>query len=214
MTRLIITSCLALVLLVVCSCQSLEEKTIHKTEKDFGRFVSETNHTAVELKLTAFKDWNNLYKRTEQIACHDSIPKITIENDSMIKRVYFGNPCWEDYACILIKQRNIIEIHNDTINKLDKYFYPLDSLTSVIRRDLANYGKNPNWSDKPEKLLISISYDKDGIKQLPNTLEQLTQAIERVTDRKDISIWLNEKLFIPPPPPITQEKIERIEAKQ
>ena len=111
------------------------------------------------------------------------------------------NPCWEGLACILIKQKNVIEIHNDTINKANENFYPLDSLPQILKRDLENNGKNPKLSDNPEKLLIYISYDKNGIEKLPNTLNKLTASFEQVTNRKDLKIWLNEKIDIPPPPP-------------
>jgi len=213
MTNPIKISFLILLILTCFNCHNSERKTIEKIEKNFGLFENENDSIAVELKLTEFKNWNDILKRTEQIVCNDSLPKITIENDSTIKRVYFRNPCWENFACILIKQKNVIEIHNDTINKLDENFYPLDSLTKILKRDLENNGKNPRLSDNPEKLLIYLSYDQNGIKKLPKTLDKLIKSFELVTDRKDLKVWLNEKINIPPPPPPPKEpdEIELIE---
>ena len=188
-----------IILLTLSACgQNSEHKTVGKTEINFGLLENENDSIAVELKINNFNDWKKLIERTEQIVCNDSLPKITLENDSLIKRIYLRNFCWEGVSCILIKQRNIIEIHNNTVNKSDGIFYPLDSLSKVLKRDLENNGKNPKLSDNPEKLLIYISYDNNGIEKLKSTLNKLTQAFEQVTDRKDLKILLN-KNFIPSP---------------
>lgn len=208
MTNSIKILSLILMFLTLFSCQNSEQKSVKKTEMDFGLLENENDSIAVELKLNEFENWKKLLERTEQISCNDSLPKITIENDSLIKRVYLRNFCWEGVGCILIRQRNTIEIHNDTINKMYDNFYPLDSLPGVLKRDWENNGKNPKLSDNPEKLLIYISYDKNGIEKLSNTLNRLTQAFEQVTDRKDLKILLNEKIFVPPPPPPPNGLIE------
>lgn len=194
-------SFLILMFLTLLNCQNAEKKSIQIIEKDFGLLGNENDSIAVELNLSEFNNWKKILERTEQIVCNDSIPKVTLKNDNVIKRVYLRNPCWEGLACILIKQKNVIEIHNDTINKANENFYPLDSLPQILKRDLENNGKNPKLSDNPEKLLIYISYDKNGIEKLPNTLNKLTASFEQVTNRKDLKIWLNEKIDIPPPPP-------------
>lgn len=192
---------LILMFLTLISCQNSVHKPLKKTEIDFGLLENENDIIAVELNLKEFNNWEKLLERTEQISCNDSLPKITIENDSLIKRIYLRNFCWEGVGSILIKRRNTIEIHNDIVNKSDENFYPLDSLPEVLKRDLENYGKNPKLSDNPEKLLIYISYDKNGIEKLPNTLNRLTNAFEQITDRKDLKILLNKKLSVTKPPP-------------
>ncbi len=200
------TSLLIILVLSIFCCQNAEQKPIETIEKDFGLYQNENDSIAVELKLKEFNNWKELLERTEQIACNDSLPKITLENDSLSTRVYLRNPCWEGLACILIKQKNTIKIHNDTVSKVGENFYPLDSLSIVLRRDIENNGQNPRLSDNPEKLLICISYDEDGISKLPNTLNQLTKAFEKVTERTDLKIWLNEKnIPLPPPPPVNRQ---------
>jgi hypothetical protein len=194
-------SSLIILILVLFGCQNTEQKTFKIIEKDFGLYENEDDSIAVELKLNEFKDWRELLERTEQIVCNDSLPKITIENDSLIKRIYLRNPCWTGLACILIKEKNVIKIHNDTINKADENFYPLDSLPNILRRDIENNGKNPRLSDSPEKLLIYISYDNNAIEKLPNTIDKLTKGFEMVTERTDLKIWLNKRINIQPPPP-------------
>jgi hypothetical protein len=196
-------SFLILLIITIIGCQNSDKKEKQLVQKEYGIWKTESDSLGVELKLNQFNDWNGLLERTERIACDDSLPKITIKTDKELKTIYFRNPCWENFACILIKQKNVIEIHNDTINKSDENFFPLDSLESVLRRDIENNGENPRLSDNPEKLLIYISYDnKNGFEELPNTLNKLTETYNRITNKTDIKIWLNEKIyFIPPPPP-------------
>jgi len=182
------------------SCQNKEKKPIKIIEKNFGSYGNEIDSIAVELNLAKTKNWKELLKQTERIVCNDSIPKVTIKNDSVIKRIYLDNICWKSSAGLLIMQRNTLEIHNDTVNKLQEDFYPLDSLPKVLKRDLENNGKNPDLCDSPEKLLIYISYDNNGMDQFLNTLNKLITSFEKVTDKKYVRIFLSERI-VPPLPP-------------
>lgn len=208
---------LSMLLFSFVSCE--QPKTVSKQEavqvieKDFGLHSTDNDSMSVELQLDTFENFDALIQRTEVIVCHDSLPRLTFQDSTHIKRIYFRNPCLTNVGCILIKQKNIIIIHNDTINKQDENFYPLDSLQTVLQRDLENNGKNPDLCDSPEKLLIYISYDENGLKKLPNTLKKLIQAYEAITDDTDLKVWLYERIEIPPPPPIPKEpeEIELIE---
>ncbi len=208
MTNPIKISFLILLILTCFGCHNPEKKPIKKIETNFGLFENENDSIAVELNLTEFKNWNSLLERTEEIACNDSIPKITFENDSVTKKIYLRNPCWENFGCILIKQRNIIQIHNDTISKADRFYYPLDSLASILKKDFNNNGKIPSWSRNPRKLLIFLSYDDEKISLFPKTLYKVVNEYEKLTDSVVLKIWLNEKMDIPPPPPPPKESIE------
>ena len=202
-------SFLILLILTIIGCQNSDKKEKQLVHQVFGKWKGESDSLGVELDINQFKKWNDLLERTEKIACNDSLPKITLTTDNKLKTIYFRNPCWEDFGCILIKQKNVIEIHNDTINKNDENFFPLDSLESVLRLDIENNGKNPKLSDNPEKLLIYISYDnQNGFKNLVNTLNQLTETFNRITNKTDIKIWLNEKIYFVPPPPPPMNEIE------
>ena len=203
-------SFLILLILTIFGCQNSDRKENRLVKKEYGNWNAQNDSLGVELEINGFKTWKDLLNRTDRIACNDSTPKITLNTDKEIKTIYFRNPCWENYGCILIKQKNTIEIHNDTINKSDENFYQLDSLESVIRRDFENNGKNPKFSDNPEKLLFYVSYDNFEPEKLIKTLDKLTRAYEKITNKSDIKIWLNEKFYFPPPPPMPTE-IEEIE---
>lgn len=208
-------SSLIILILAVVSCQELQQKEKKEllTMVDYGKWNTQNDSLGVELKLEEFKDFRELLIRTENVVCNDSLPKITIRNNQKVKTIYFHNPCWDDYGCILIKQKNVVEIHNDTIFKSWESRYPMDSLENVLRRDIENYGKNPDLADNPRKLLIYISYDSLQPDKLYRTLDGLTDVYSKITDSTNINIWLNERIdFIPPPPPPKgPEYVEEIE---
>ncbi|SDS68119.1 hypothetical protein SAMN04487764_2787 [Gillisia sp. Hel1_33_143] len=199
-------SSLIILILAIFSCQNAEQKPIKLIEKDYGLFENENDSIGVEIKLNEFDNWKEILERTERIACNDSLPKLTLKSAAEIKTVYFRNPCWENFGCILIKQKNTIQIHNDTISKSDRFFYPLDSLANVLKKDFENNGKIPSWSVSPEKLIIFISYDYGKMERFPKTLRRVVNEYEKLTDSVVLKIWLNEKFDIPPPPPADWEE--------
>ena len=203
-----------LLILTIVGCKNYEKNENLLVQKEFGKWNTENDSLGVELELNQFKTWKELLKRTERIACNDSTPKITLKTENEKKVIYFSNPCWENFGCILIKQKNTIEIHNDTINKNDEIFYPLDSLKNVLKRDIENNGKNPKFSNNAESLLIYVSYDNIEIEKLIKTLDKLTQDYEKITNKRDIRIWLNERIkfdYSKTPIPPEPEEIELIE---
>lgn len=194
---------ITLTFLALIGCQSNAKKEKKLPEEQYGIWKLETDSIAVELKLKKYQNWKELIERTEKIVCNDSLPKLTLKNENLIKTVYFRNPCWKNFGCILIKEKNVIEIHNDSVIKSNK-FYILDSLENILKRDIENNGKNPSLCDNPKKLLIKITYD-DKFGNLLKTLDKLTSTYNKVTTKTNINIWLNNKIeFIPPPPNISR----------
>jgi len=192
--------------LTIVGCENYEKKENLLVQKEFGKWRKDNDSLSVELNLKKFNNWNELIERAEKISCNDSVPKITLKTNKALKIVYFQNPCWKNFGCILIKEKNVIEIHNNKVRKNFGELYSLDSLKSILKRDYENNGKNPSLSDNPEKLLIQISYDKDEYKKFEKTLEILTDTYEEIAKKTNLKIWLNEKfetsLLTKPPPPI------------
>ncbi|WP_198913926.1 hypothetical protein [Tenacibaculum finnmarkense] len=197
---------LTLLILTIVGCKNYEKKENLLFQKEFGKWRKDNDSLSVELNLKEFNNWNELIERAERISCNDSVPKITLKTENILKTIYFQNPCWENFGCILIKEKNVIEIHNNKISKNSGELYSLDSLKNILKRDFENNGKNPSLSDNPEKLLIQISYAKNEFKNFEKTLQKLIETYEEIAKKRNINIWLNEKIeIIPltkPPPPI------------
>ncbi len=190
--------------LLINGCGKVEKKEQKSIEKEnpivqskFGRYNAKNDSFAVELNTKKFNNWNDLVQRAGKIVCNDSIPKITLKTNNEIRTIYFHNPCWENDSYKIIKSKNVIEIHNDTIFKYEKGSFPLDSLDSVLKMDINNNGINPMLSENSKKLVISISYDKKNeFNKLIENLEKLTEKYYEITKNTDIEIWLTDKEFL------------------
>lgn len=199
---------LVLLFLTIIGCQNFDKKDEESIEKEttpiqieFGKMTTENGNLGVELQTNQFNNWIDLVNRAGMIVCNDSLPKITLATDNEIKTIYFRNPCWEEDSDKIIKQKNVIEIHNDTILKNKKTTFPIDSLKVVLRKDIRNNGKNPMLSENLEKLKIFISYDKtNGFNELSRILNQLTETYYGITNKTDIKIWLIDKEYFNLPP--------------
>ena len=108
---------LILLILTILGCQNSDKKEKQLVQKVYGNLSTINDSLGVELELDRFNNWRDLLIRTERIACNDSIPKITLKTNKEIKTIYFHTPCWENFLCILIKEKNTIRIHNDSIGK-------------------------------------------------------------------------------------------------
>ncbi|WP_296313129.1 hypothetical protein [Winogradskyella sp. UBA3174] len=180
--------------------ESIEKETVI-VQMEFGKWKTENDSLGVELKTKQFNKWVDLVERAGKIVCNDSLPKITLITGDEIKTIYFQNPCWEEDSYKIIKQKNVFEIHNDTIFKNRESIFPIDSLESVLRKDIENNGVNPILSENSEKLMFFISYDKkNGFKKLPIILNKLTEKYYVITNKTDIKIWLTDKEYFKPPP--------------
>ena len=190
--------------LLINGCGKVEKKEQKSIEKEtpivqskFGKYNAKNDSLSVELNTKKFNNWNDLVERAGKIVCNDSIPKITLKTNNEIRTIYFHNPCWENDSYKIIKSKNVIEIHNDTIFKYEKGSFPLDSLESVLKKDITNNGINPMLSENSKKIVISISYDKKNkFNKLLENLDKLTEKYYEITKNTDIEIWLTDKEFL------------------
>jgi|GEM_PF-1935070 len=189
----------------------VENETAQKKEVNYyGIRFEARDSLSVHLNLDDFETYKELVDRAKQIACSNRIPKITLENEEEIKKIYFVDNCNE----LPIKVRNIINIYEDKVGTyLDRKEYPLDSLENYISRNINNYGKIDALSSNPELLRFHITYNPENDpKKLQNTLFELTKAFDKVGGNNVLKIQLLEKIeMAPPPPPPAPEVIEVVE---
>ena len=199
---------LFLLITTVYNCKEGSETTLENNaqiktiEKTYGIVFPEKDSISVNLNLADYKTYDELLKRLEQIGCKDRIPKITLKSGNELKKVYFHLACIERLENTPIKQKNLIEIHNDTIFILRKKHLPLDSLKSYLKENITNYGKNPDLSESPDKLRIFLSYEPNANPiKLEKALLKITEAFDDVGGKNILNIRLNDFLPTPPPPP-------------
>jgi len=194
-------------ILIINGCGNVEKKEQEPIEKvtsivhrEFGKWKTENDSLGVELNTKKFDNWIDLVERAGKIICNDSIPKITLRTSNEIRTIYFHNPCLENDSYKIIKSKNVIEIHNDTIFKHPKSTFSFDSLENVLKMDITNNGTNPMLSENSKKLVISISYDKQNeFNKLLENLDKLTDQYYGISNNTDIKIWLTDKEFFKSP---------------
>ena len=176
---------------LMVSCKKTVVKEAQIVHKKYGKWEYISDSLSVELQIENFKNYKELVERVERIKCNDSFPKLVLRKGDEIKSIYFQNFCYENYRCVLIKQRNTIQIYKDSIIKND-LFYPMDSLVSILKKDLENFGKVESLCDNPEKLFIYISLNKNWSEKLPYAIDKLTEAYDEVSNNRGINIILEE----------------------
>jgi len=201
----IIVTLLIFSLLLANSCFEKDKEPIVIDYPKFHFLDKKKDSIFKIIKLKDYTDFNNLTKEINRIICTDSIPKIEFTLNDTIKRIRLINFCYEGITCILIRQKNVIEIYNDSIFKSGKY-YPIDSLLSVMNKDFNNYAKDESYSDSPKKLLIDISYSNNNFNELSKLLNLLTIIYEEIQMNEFLNVRLIERteielVDIPPPPP-------------
>jgi len=178
----------------------VENKKVKKV-KTYGLYFPEQDSISVNLNLDEYKTYEELVARFEQITCSDRIPKITIENDSIIRKIYFASFCDKSEPTI-IKEKNVIEIYEDKIYRgYDDELLPLDSANNYVEKNLKNFGKINYLSESPDKLFFIIDFEsKSKLTKLEGNLLKLTKLFDEVggNNRLNLLIWQT----VPPPPPI------------
>lgn len=173
-----------------------EEHLIHF---EFGKPNTLNNKNSVELDFSNYNKWSEVVGRVEKITCKGSLVKTTLASEKEKRTIYFNNNCLRD-SSVLIKQKNVIEIYNNNVRKNLKAVFPIDSLEYIVQRDIENKGKHPDLSESSEKLFFSVYYDDNvKFKNLPGIIKKLSDIYFKITDRKDLKIWLTGKGHFGPP---------------
>jgi|SRR5690554_660505 len=159
----------------------------------------------IEINIQDFSSYEQLVDRIEQVVCNDSVPAFKIESDSTYKTIYTINPCWDLYACILIYQRNVMMIINDSIITYFNSIKPIDSLATLLKAQIQNFGKSEYHAERLDKLIFTIEQDSLDAKRLTRILDDLTSIYLNETNRTDIHIRLDKRIE---PPDFLLDSIE------
>ena len=208
---------ITILLIVIAGCKN--EKQQDKSTNLVEKVESNNEDNTVTLQFTEFDNYPSLLKRVDEIVCNYSVPvvKIKINDTAYIHKV--STPCWDRIGDILIKQKNVLNVHDDSIEKrftnpwMCKKF-ELSKLGFVLEKDISNNGISENWSESPAKHILSISVSDDSVNKLQPIFLELSRAYERNFTNSDIRIWLTDYVPYfepPPPPPEGPEDIEEIE---
>ena len=202
---------------------NIETQNVKKV-KTYGLYFPEQDSISVNLNLDEYKTYEELLLRVKQIVCSDRIPKITIENDSIIRKIYFPSACNKKSNEILrpiIKVKNVIQIYDHVIISPFEGHYlkedlSIDSLTGYLDKNLRNFGKIESLSTSPNDLHFAFVFNNNGnLNMLKNNLFKITKTFDKVGGNNVLKIILDEQFLLPPPPPPpAPEKIDIVESKK
>ena len=179
--------------IVIVGCQT-QEKQI----KDYGFPTKDNNSLEVSLKISDFENYGVFIDRISEITCNDSIPKIVIEENTILRNIYPLEHC--EPAAFDPDEKHYVffergKPYKDSFSKEIKS----DSLNYIIKNDYP-YFKSINDSTDIEGYLVIIQTKRnekvDGIEQF---LTDLTQEFDKLNTEMELKISFWELGFYSPP---------------
>lgn len=157
-----------LVFILLVSCEGQKSRTIN-----YGNSKNESRNLDVPIKLSNFKNYGFLIDRIREITCNDSIPKIVVKQNNIIKNFYINEQCepiiFDPEGKHYVTFRNgkpyefqsNNEIHSDFFNKkFSLYFlYSKDSKVFLIIIE----SKRKNNLKGIEKFLTELSQEYNNL---------------------------------------------------
>jgi len=196
-------------LLITASCNRntgskvlIEAKKEDPILKEYGDPTKFNKLPHAVLNFDEFESFSNLFQRCEKIVCNDSIPKIIIEKDGVLKRIYLVNKCPENSSRFPSKKDAsliYVSVRNDSIYKNRRY-YPLDSLGQFIPKKFENSSKKDIENGNSSRLIIVLTNESCEQKNLLRKIDYLTDLYESITGKTDVNFILFDRRLIPPPP--------------
>ena len=119
------------------------------------------------------------------------------ENYNFLVSTSFGK-C---FGPILIKYKNLLSISKDSLRK-GRNIYPLKDLKKIMKKDLQNFGEKSEFSDSPEKLVISVTCEKNELNELVLKIAKTFNEIKSESRKNfELNLSLNERMEIFPKVP-------------
>ncbi|MFK5880364.1 MAG: hypothetical protein QM478_12815 [Flavobacteriaceae bacterium] len=195
---------LSLITLITSCKKNPTAKTIshYPNRIEFSKYEN-----TILLDFNSFDNFNELVDSLENLKYLGKISTFQLKKGKtkyqFIAKTTFGNCS----APPMLKFKNIISLSSDSI--LNTNYYIIDSLKSVLKRNLLNFGSIDSLSDSPKRLMISITAE---ISELEPLLLKLFGAYDEIKsgsrDSLQLNIFFNRRLEIFPPVP----KLPKIES--
>ncbi|RFN58414.1 hypothetical protein DZ858_14435 [Marixanthomonas ophiurae] len=194
-----------------CNCETKKQKAeLKKTEFYYPRISNfKTDSSLVKIYLDSIKNYGELIKIADQIACDGKEPLLKFENEQTDFNLIIYKECSELNDIVDFSDRNVISIENETIIINDDTEKTLDSLKSILENHILNPKKVFDYSQNIEKALIlyyqKSSYSSKNIKsQLIQIATEFNDLNAKHSDSLPLKIKLSDypyiRIQIPPLP--------------
>jgi hypothetical protein len=191
-----------LIFLIFFSCKKeVVEKFYYPNKTEFFRVYKNSS----KLEISNFNSFEKLVDTLENLNYKDYEATFKIRrnnNEYNFVSSTFSGKCSGPPR---IKFFNVLSISKDSILKKDS-LYSIDNLTTLLKKDLLNYGKDRNFSESPEKLIVSVTEKKESLEIL---LIKIFKEFNKIQSHEKDSLYLkinfNRRLEIFPHPPKIEE---------
>jgi hypothetical protein len=143
------------------NCETKKEKSeIEKTVFYYPRISSfESNPLLTKISLDSIKNFGELTKLSDRIACNGKIPVLKFSDEKSEFNLILFKMCSKSLVIADYSGTNVISIENNSIIINDQIEKPFDSLKTILKKHILNQEKESDYSINIEKALIFYYQD-------------------------------------------------------
>lgn len=179
------------------NCETKKEKAeFKKTEFFYPRISNfKTDSSLTAIYLDSIKNYGELIKITEQIACAGKAPLLKFSTDSTEFNLIVYKECTNKMDIVDYHGSNVISIQKDSIIINDKIEMTFDSLQPILRNHILNPNREFNYSKSFDKALIFYYQDSlVSTKKIKEQLIKITTDFNKLNRKNGDSLPLKIKL--------------------
>ena len=179
------------------NCETKKERAeFKKTEFYYPRISNfKMDSSLTEIYLDSIKNYGELIKIADKIACDGKTPLLKFSSDSTEFNLIVFKECVSKMDIVDYHGSNVISIQKDSIIINDKMEMSFDSLRPILRNHILNPNREFNYSKSIDKALIF--YYQDSLvssKKIKDQLIKITTDFNELNRKNGDSLPLKIKL--------------------
>jgi len=185
------------------NCETKKDKAEFKKTNFYYPRISDfkTDSLLTKIYLDSIKNYGELNRIADRIACDGKNPLLIFSNDSSEFNLIVYKECSESNDIVDYSIKNIISIENNSIIINDEIEKPMDSLKTVLGNHILNPKKEFDFSQNIEKALIF--YFQDSLyktekikKQLIKLATEFNELNQKNGDNLPLKIKLSDYPYL------------------
>jgi len=176
-----------IIYLLVILLSSCENKTIEI--KNYGHSRNENIEKDANIVLSKFDNYRSLSKRIWALPCQDSIPKIILKDQHIIRNIYPIAVC--EPPLFHPKQKHFIYLDNKKVylNHFQDEIN-LDSLQFYFKNNFADYHNVDGYIKLTNYLVILEAQENINLDRVEKLLLKLVQEFDKLKTDKHLEILI------------------------
>ncbi len=150
------------------------------------------------LNLSEYQNYDDFISKLENLNFKgNGYGLLRIKNNNNIHNLKITTRHGFCFNSRLVKQKNLIIISEDSILKNDNLFH-IESLSSILKKDLQNNGKDKRFADNSEKLKISfVLKNHKNFNLIENYLMNIIDNFNKLNKQNEyeLNIQIDRKFY-------------------